>query len=82
MRYAESPRKLQQQENAGPHPGTIRFLVAGEYFHLNDFSDAAEYYKPARELDPNNPVGELHLGEGRGVREYLFLLLFPCFYSP
>jgi len=63
--YAESLRKLQQAEKAGTHSGTIRFLMAGEYFHLNDFTHAAEYYQSALELDPKNSIAAYYLGVSR-----------------
>jgi arylsulfatase A-like enzyme/Tfp pilus assembly protein PilF len=63
--YAESLRKLQQAEKAGSRSGTIRFLLAGEYFHLNDFPHAAEYYQSALELDPKNSVAAYYLGVSR-----------------
>jgi arylsulfatase A-like enzyme/Tfp pilus assembly protein PilF len=63
--YAESLRKLQQAEKAGSHSGTIRFLMAGEYFHLNDFPHAAEYYQSALEFDPKNSVAAYYLGVSR-----------------
>jgi arylsulfatase A-like enzyme/Tfp pilus assembly protein PilF len=63
--YAESLRKLQQAEKAGTHSGTIRFFMAGEYFHLNDFPHAAEYYQAALELDPKNSVAAYYLGVSR-----------------
>jgi arylsulfatase A-like enzyme/Flp pilus assembly protein TadD len=63
--YAESLRKLQQAEKGGSHSGTIRFLMAGEYFHLNDFPHAAEYYQSALELDPKNSITAYYLGVSR-----------------
>jgi len=63
--YAESLRKLQQANESGSHSGTIRFLMAGEYFHLNDFPHAAEYYQSALELDPKNSVAAYYLGVSR-----------------
>ena len=63
--YAESLRKLQQSEKAGSHSGTIRFLMAGDYFHLNDFPHAAESYQSALELDPKNSVAAYYLGVSR-----------------
>jgi arylsulfatase A-like enzyme/Tfp pilus assembly protein PilF len=63
--YAESLRKLLQAEKAGSHSGTIRFLMAGEYFHLNDFTHAAEYYQSALELDPKNSIAAYYLGVSR-----------------
>ena len=63
--YAESLRKLQRAEKGGTHSGTIRFLMAGEYSHLNDFPHAAEYYQSALELDPKNSVAAYYLGVSR-----------------
>lgn len=63
--YAESLRKLQQAEKAATHSGTIRFLIAGEYFHLNDFPQAAATYQSALQLDPNNSVAAYYLGVSR-----------------
>ena len=63
--YAESLRKLQEAEKTGPHSRTIRFLMAGEYFHLNDFPHAAEYYQSALDLDPRNSVAAYYLGVSR-----------------
>jgi len=64
-RYAESRRKLQEAEKAGPHSSTIRFLMAGEYFHLNDFLHAATYYQSVLDLDPKNSVAAYYLGVSR-----------------
>jgi tetratricopeptide (TPR) repeat protein len=64
-RYAESLRKLQEAEKAGPHSRTIRFLMASEYFHLNDFPHAAAYYQSVLELDPKNSVAAYYLGLSR-----------------
>ena len=63
--YAESLRKLQQAEKGGTRSATIRFLLAGEFFHLNDFPHAARYYQAALELDPANSVAEYYLGVSR-----------------
>jgi len=63
--YAESLRKLQQAERAASHSGTIRFLMAGEYFHLSDFPHAAEYYQSTLELDPRNSIAAYYLGVSR-----------------
>jgi len=64
-RYAESLRKLQEAEKAGPHSSTIRFLMAGEYFHLNDFPHAAAYYQTVLDIDPANSVAAYYLGVSR-----------------
>ncbi|HXX21571.1 MAG TPA: sulfatase-like hydrolase/transferase [Terriglobia bacterium] len=63
--YAESLRKLQEAEKTGPHSRTIHFLMAGEYFHLNDFPHAAAYYQSALDLDPRNSVAAYYLGVSR-----------------
>jgi arylsulfatase A-like enzyme/Flp pilus assembly protein TadD len=60
--YAEALSKLQQAETAGPHSRTIRFLMAGEYFHLRDFPRAAASYQSALEMDPKNSVAAYYLG--------------------
>lgn len=63
--YAESLRKLQEAEKTGPHSRTIRFLMASEYFHLNDFPHAAVYYQSVLDLDPKNSVAAYYLGLSR-----------------
>ena len=60
--YAESLRKLQQAEKTEPHSRTIRFLIAGDYYHLNDLPHAAAYYQSTLELDPKNSVAAYYLG--------------------
>jgi len=60
--FAESLRKLQQAEGTEPHSRTIRFLMAGDYYHLNDFPHAAAYYQSVLELDPKNSVAAYYLG--------------------
>jgi arylsulfatase A-like enzyme/Flp pilus assembly protein TadD len=63
--YAESLRKLREAEKTGLHSPTIRFLMAGEYFHLNDFPHAAAYYQSVLDLDPKNSVAAYYLGVSR-----------------
>ena len=60
--YAESLRKLQQAEKTEPLSRTIRFLMAGDYYHLNDFPHAAAYYQSVLQLDPKNSVAAYYLG--------------------
>jgi len=63
--HAGSLRKLQEAEKTAPHSRTICFLMAGEYFHLNDFTHAAAYYQSVLELDPKNSVAAYYLGLSR-----------------
>jgi arylsulfatase A-like enzyme/Flp pilus assembly protein TadD len=60
--YAESLRKLQQAEKTEPHSRTIRFLMAGDYYHLKDFLRAAAYYQSVLVLDPKNSMAAYYLG--------------------
>ncbi len=60
--YAESLLKLQLAEKTELHSRIIRFLMAGDYYHLNDFPHAAAYYQSVLELDPKNSVAAYYLG--------------------
>jgi arylsulfatase A-like enzyme/Tfp pilus assembly protein PilF len=61
-RYAQSLRHLQEAEKTEAHSRTIRFLLARDYYHLQDFRHAAEYFQSVLELDPKNATAEYYLG--------------------
>jgi arylsulfatase A-like enzyme/Flp pilus assembly protein TadD len=60
--YAESLRQLEQAERTEPRSRTIRFLLAGDYYHLNDFPHAIAAYQSTLKLDPKNSVAAYYLG--------------------
>ena len=60
--YAESLAKLRRAEQTESHSRTIRFLVAGDYYHMKDYPHAVASYQSALELDPQNSMASYYLG--------------------
>jgi arylsulfatase A-like enzyme/Flp pilus assembly protein TadD len=60
--YAEGLRKLQKAAKTEPRSGTILFLMAEEYFHLNDFPHAISYFQSVLNVDSKNAVAAYYLG--------------------
>ena len=61
-RVTESLSKLQKAENTEPNSLTIRFLMARDYYRLNDFAHAAEHFQAARRLNPKDAATAYYLG--------------------
>jgi arylsulfatase A-like enzyme/Flp pilus assembly protein TadD len=60
--YQDSLRKLREAEKTEPNSLTIRFLLARDYFRLNDFPRAAESFQSVLQLDPKDAVAAFYLG--------------------
>ena len=61
-RYEESLRKLREAEMTDPDLVAIRFLIARDYLHLNDFPHPAEYFESAFKADPKYTAAAYYLG--------------------
>ena len=61
-RYEESLRKLREAEMTDPNLVAIRFLIARDYLHLNDFPHPAEYFESAFKVDPKYTAAAYYLG--------------------
>jgi arylsulfatase A-like enzyme/Flp pilus assembly protein TadD len=61
-RYQDSLRKLREAEKTEPNSSAIRFLLARDYYHLNDFPRAAESFQSVLTLDPKQVIAAYYLG--------------------
>jgi len=64
-RYEESLRRLREAEKTEHKSPTIHFLMARDYYRLNDFPQAARYFQSAFELNPKDSVAAYYLGLSR-----------------
>ncbi|HEV2492802.1 MAG TPA: sulfatase-like hydrolase/transferase [Terriglobia bacterium] len=60
--YEESLHKLHEAEKTEPGLLTIRFLMARDYLHLNDFPHAIEYFQSVLKQEPKYAVAAYYLG--------------------